>query len=280
MKTIISASRRTDIPAFYYDWFQTALKEQKVTTINPLYPEKEYIIDLSPQKVHSIVLWSKDFRKVENDPMYLENYNLYFQYTITGYSKYLEPNIPSYKDSLLTLEKMLKKYKPEQFNIRFDPIILSVNGELSPTPQKPGLARLNMFDTLCKDLVSLGMEQCRITTSFATLYPKVIKRMQEKNINFITLNDKQEILFMEKMSEIAQKYNRNIYTCANDRILNSGIKNIKKGHCIDGDILTSLFGPCTHSKDKGQREECGCVKSKDIGSYLKCFHNCLYCYAN
>lgn len=82
MKKIISCSRRTDIPAFYYDILQNWLKEKEVIIKNPYYPEKEYVINLSPEDIHSIVLWSKDFSNVAENPMYLDLYNLYFNYTI------------------------------------------------------------------------------------------------------------------------------------------------------------------------------------------------------
>ena len=77
---------------------------------------------------------------------------------------------------------MLKKYRPEQFNIRFDPIIISTKGEINPTPKKPGLARLIAFENLCKDLKAIGMDNCRLTTSYISMYGKVernIKRSKE-----------------------------------------------------------------------------------------------------
>ena len=81
LKTIISASRRTDIPAFHYDWLQKALKNEIVTISNPMYKGSKTNISLRPEDVHSIVLWSKNFKNVLENPMYLENYNLFFQYT-------------------------------------------------------------------------------------------------------------------------------------------------------------------------------------------------------
>lgn len=279
MKTIISASRRTDIPAFYYDWFQNALQAKQVSVTSPVYKDVKYTVDLNPDTTHSIVLWSKNFKNVLERPEYLTDYNLYFQYTITGYSKLLEPNVPEYSETLKTLEGLLKYYKPEQFNIRFDPIILSTKGEIVPNFAKPGLARLEMFDRLCSDLKSLGMENCRVTVSYISLYPKVVQKLNSAGIDFIDLSEKQQIEFMKRMSAIADKYNRDIYTCANDRFVNAGIENIKKGHCIDSEILTALFGKCTTAHATGQREQCGCVKAKDIGAYLPCRHQCAYCYA-
>ena len=133
MKKIISASRRTDIPIFYYDWLQEALNHGNVEIINPRFREKIYCVDLRPEAVHVIVLWSKDYTKVLRDPRNLDSYNLYFHYTINDYSHKLEPNVPEYKQSIHTLEGLLKRYRPQQFNIRFDPVIISKVGECHPT---------------------------------------------------------------------------------------------------------------------------------------------------
>ena len=279
MKQIISASRRTDIPAFYYDWFQEALKNKKVTISNPVYEELKHEIDLSPENIHSIVLWSKNFKNVLKSPQYLEDYNLYFQYTITNYSKALEPNVPEYSESIKTLEGLLKKYKPEQFNIRFDPIILSLEGEIEPDKEKIGRPRLKAFERLLCDLKALGMENCRVTTSYVSLYKKTEIALKNAGIHYLDITPEVQVKFMQKMSEIAQKYNRDIFVCANDIFVEAGISNVKKGHCIDGELLENLFGKCTKAHAPGQRLECGCTKSRDIGMYLPCKHKCVYCYA-
>lgn len=214
---------------------------------------------------------------VLKNPNYLESYNLYFQYTITGYSKVLEPNVPTYDESIKTLEGLLKKYHPKAFNIRFDPILLSTTGEVNPTPNKPGLARLNMFERLCSDLKTIGMDKCKITTSYVTLYPIVKERLRKCGVDFIDIDEKIQIEFMKRMVDISTKYGHDIYACANDKFVNAGI-NVKKSACIDGDILGALYGPCTKANDAGQRGECSCVKSRDIGFYDVCKHACKYCY--
>lgn len=278
MKTIISASRRTDLPTFYYDYLQDALKAKSITQSNPYYPEKSYTTDLSPENVHSIVLWSKDFSNVAKNPMYLENYNLYFQYTITGYNKKVEPLVPTYEQSIKILESLRNKYNPKAFNIRFDPILISNDAEVYPFENNPKQARLNAFERLCKDLKSLNMDDCRITTSYLSIYGNTLQKLRNGGINIENLSEKDQIEFMKEMVLIATAYGFDIYTCANDKFINNGV-NVKKGHCIDGDILTELYGKCTKANDSSQRDECGCVKSKDIGGYFPCKHGCKYCYA-
>lgn len=283
IKNVISASRRTDIPAFFYNWLQEALSKGSVELVNPIFQNKTYTVDLRPQSVHSIVLWSKNFENVLKNPRYLENYNLYFQYTINNYSKALEPKVPKYADTLNILEGLLKKYKPEQFNIRFDPIIISLMGEIRPTPNKPGKARLIAFEQLCKDIKTLGMEKCRVTTSYLSMYGHVKNKIEKSGLDIIHLNDKQQIIFFEKMVEIAEAYGISLYSCASPIL--EQVQGLKKGHCIDGQLLQQLFGGrVKKAKDNGQRIACGCSYSRDIGVYakstkgMKCLHGCIYCY--
>ncbi len=282
-KAIISASRRTDIPAFFYAWLQEALAKGLVEIPNPMFPNKVYNVDLNPEKVHSIVLWSKNFHNVLSNPMHLENYNLYFQYTINNYSKLLEPNVPEYKEALSILEGLLKKYKPEQFNIRFDPVIISVKGEVNPTPDMPAKARIMVFEQLCKDLRHLGMEKCRVTTSYLAMYGHVKSQIEKSGLNLVHLDTDKQISLFEQISEVAYKYHISLFSCASPIL--EQVPGINKGHCIDGELLEKLFGgKVKKTKDNGQRKACGCSYSKEIGIYsksnngMKCLHGCKYCY--
>ena len=282
-KTVISASRRTDIPAFFYDWLQMALAAGAVEVPNPVFPDKKYFVDLKPSSVHTVVLWSKDFRQVLANPMHLDQYNLYFQYTVNNYSTFLEPHVPAYGETLHTLDGLLKKYVPEQFNIRFDPVIISVEGEVHPTPERPEKARLIAFERLCRDLRSLGMEGCRVTTSYLAMYGHVANKLKECGLNLIHLDQGGQIRFFEQMAEIAQKYGISLYSCASPVLEKA--PGISKGSCIDGILLERLFGGrVKKSKDHGQRAACACTCSKDIGMYskspfgMKCLHGCKYCY--
>lgn len=282
-KTVISASRRTDIPAFFYEWLQESLAKGFVEVPNPMFHNKKYTIDLRPPRVHSIVLWSKDFKNVLRNPMNLNEYNLYFQYTINNYSKFLEPNVPDYKETLNTLEGLLGRYTPEQFNIRFDPIIISAKGEISPTPDMPEKARINAFEQLCRDIKVLGMKNCRVTTSYFSMYGHLKNKIGKNGLDIVHFDEDRQISFFMQMAEIAHKYGFSLYSCASPIL--EKVKGIDRGHCIDGVLLEKLFGDkVKKSKDNGQREACGCTYSRDIGIYsrsingMKCLHGCKYCY--
>lgn len=177
----------------------------------------------------------------------------------------------------------MKKYRPEQFNIRFDPIIVSTKGEINPTPGMPEKARLLVFEQLCCDLRSIGMENCRVTTSYLAMYGHVQNKIGKSGLDIIHLDDEKQILFFSQMAEIAQKYGVSLYSCASPVL--EKVDGIHKGHCIDGELLEKLFGsPVKKSKDSGQRKACGCSSSRDIGIYSKsaggmtCLHGCKYCY--
>lgn len=278
-KQIISCSRRTDIPAFYYNWLQDSLRNKIVKVPNVMFPENIYTYDLSPDNIRCIFLWSKNFDNVIKNPGYLDDYNLIFNYTINGYNRILEPNVPEYSQSIKTLEKMLKKYKAEQIRPRFDPIILSVKGEYNPTINKIGQARLIQFERMCKDLNSLGIDN--ITYSFIDLYGHVIKKLNNIQFKHMELSDDLKIRFSERIVEIADKYKIKLYSCATP-ILES-VNGVNKSHCIDGDLVELLFPDAdkvSKAKDPGQKKRigCGCTKSIDIGGYLPCKHNCVYCY--
>jgi hypothetical protein len=276
---VVSASRRTDLPRFHYRWLQQALDDGEATIANPRFPEKVYRVDLRPANVHSLVLWSKDFSNVLTDPGHLINYNLYFQYTINNYSVLLEPQVPAYRQSIMILDKLLSRYRPEQFNIRFDPVIISTGGEISPDKDRPGKARLEAFGNLCQDLVALGMNNCRITTSYLTMYPHVRKRLARTGLDLVPLNDGLQTRFFFRMAEIAQRWGLELYSCAYP--IADRVPGILPGRCIDAHWLQTLFGgKVSKAKDSGQRQECLCHKSTDIGGYhMQCPGGCQYCYA-
>ncbi len=278
-KTVISASRRTDLLRFHYRWLQDALRAGEALVANPRFPEKTYRVDLRPESVHTVVLWSKDPANLLVDPGALVDYNLYFHYTINNYSPLLEPGVPPYAAALRTLEGLLARYRPAQFTIRFDPVIISAGGELEPTPGKPGRARLAAFDRLCRDLIALGMNGCRLATSYVALYPHVKKRLAAlPGLGFVPLGNDVLRLFFRRLAETAAGHGFTLHACASPLL--AGIPGLAPGRCIDGALLAALAGErASLARDGGQRAACGCTKSVDIGGYGQtCGFGCVYCY--
>lgn len=279
MKTVISASRRTDLPRFHYRWLQDALRAGGALVANPRFPDARYRVDLRPENVHTIVLWSKDFANLLAAPGALADYKLYFHYTVNNYAPLLEPHVPPYAAALRTLEGLLARYRPAQFTIRFDPVVVSAGGELQPTPEKPGQARLAAFDRLCRDLVALGMRGCRLATSYVALYPHVKKRLATlPGLGLVPLEGDALPLFFARLAAIAAGHGLALHACASPRL--AAVPGLAPGRCIDGALLAALAGEkASLARDAGQRAACGCTKSVDIGGYgQRCDFECAYCY--
>jgi len=266
MKQIISCSRRTDIPACYYEWLQERLAEKKVTIVNP-YNNEPYDVDLTPENIHSIVLWSKNYFNLIKNPGLLNQYNLYFQFTINAYDSVIEPFAPEYDQAISQVEALCATYSPKQVSWRFDPIMFCEEAKWDE--------RLNIFKDLALDMSQLGVDKC--TFSFISVYGKVKESLAAKNIKCEEVSDEKKIEFTKEMVKIATPLKIRLYSCC-EAVLES-VEGINKSHCVDGTILQELFGDKTSkAKDQGQRLTCGCTKSKDIGSYKQpCPNKCVYC---
>lgn len=260
---IISASRRTDIPAFYSEWFFNRIKAGYVFVRNPMNVHQVSQIDLSPDVVDGIVFWTKNpipmLSKLDN----LKDYTYYFQFTITPYSRDVEKNIPDKDTKIIpAFQKLSDLIGPDRVIWRYDPIFFDA---------KNGIRNhIAHFEKMAK-LLSPYTRKC--TISFLDFYPNM-----EKRINYGGLSTVQLRLFAKELAEIAHSYGLVIDTCAEKIDLNEyGIGHAK---CIDGKLFEKLIGvPLESKKDDNQRKECGCMKSIDIGAYNTCVHNCLYCYA-
>ncbi|MCK5684310.1 DUF1848 family protein [bacterium] len=266
MKKIISASRRTDIPAFYMDWFVNGIRNGFVEVENP-FNRKKYKVSLVSEEVGVIVLWSKDFHNffsVRNEFM---NYNLFFQFTINDCS-FLEPELRCVDIRLEQLEKIVRVYGAEVVSWRFDPIVFWKNGKNN---------NLGSFKRIAEKAAALGIKRC--ITSFATYYQKARNRMKNSGIQFFDprIEQKQEIL--SKMSDVSASLGIELSLCCQPDYLIEGVKAAK---CIDAQLLSLLFNlKLSKAKASGQRKDCCCSSSRDIGSYSQlCPHGCLYCYAN
>ena len=271
MKRIISVSRRTDIPAFYSDWFMRRLQEGFAGIVNP-FGGKRYVVSLCPQDVICFVFWSKNF-----DP-FIENlkdieklgYKFYFNYTITALPDIFENDVEKEK-AIEALKQLSEIYSPAHINWRFDPIIL--------TNTYGRDFYLSSFEKLASEFAGY-VERCYF--SFVTKYNKVKRNFQElertKGIGIKEFSDDFKIGLANDLAAIAANYKIRMFSCCGDYLVNA---NIEKARCIDGGIIEDLFFPEGLSyKDKPTRKECGCTESTDIGTYDTCPHGCVYCYAN
>lgn len=263
---IISASRRTDIPAFYSDWFFNRVKAGFLDVRNPMNFHRVSRISLNPEMVDCIVFWSKDPKPMLKRLNELSDYNYYFQYTINPYDRNIEKAVPLKKEIIETFKKLSDKIGENKVIWRYDPILLSDHITIP--------YHLEYFNELAKRL-SRYTEYCVI--SFIDLYKKT-----ERNIKNTTIrepNDEEMHKLAQGISEIAKVYNIKVVSCA--EAIDLSKEGIVHGHCIDQALIEDIAGYRIDAhKDKNQRQECGCIESIDIGQYNTCPHNCVYCYAN
>lgn len=268
MKKVISVSRRTDIPAFYLQWLITCLQRGYALVKNP-YSGIAYKVDLKPQMVHTLVLWSKNFAHFLKQKEFFNDYHLFFNFTI-NHCSLLEPRIPSIEERLAQAKELANIYGAERIQWRFDPIMLWNNGKENNT---------KFFSKIARFLAALGIYRCIF--SFVHYYEKVKKRLQKMGFNYYIPTKEEKCEIIEQLITIGHDYGLKMLACCDDELLE--VPGVEKAHCIDGNLLQRLNGElCSIAKDRGQRKKCGCTKSIDIGSYelQPCYHGCIYCYAN
>lgn len=263
---IISVSRRTDIPAFYSEWFYNRIQEGYVLVKNPYNRHKVSKINLKPDAVDCIVFWTKNPTPMLEKLDLLKNYQYYFQFTVNPYNEDIEKGVPKKKYIVDSFIKLSKEIGKKKVIWRYDPILL--------TDQIDKEYHYKYFDYLASYLKDYT-DKCII--SFVDLYKKIRGNLKSVNVVPLTEKDMREIAIT--LSHIARKYNLVIESCSETVDLSD--IGINHGKCIDDKLISEIYGmEIDIKKDPNQREICGCVKSKDIGAYNTCLHNCLYCYAN
>jgi DNA repair photolyase len=277
---IISCSRRTDIPAFLMDWVIQQIKIGHVDVINPFNRKQISRVSLSSEFVKAWVWWSKNFEnwiKVYNE--YKNLFRMYkghsFQFTINSPSE-LENNVKiSLENRFKQLEWLINEFGLIAVNFRFDPIILYKKHD-----SKKIKSNLDKFEYILENIYSLGLKE--MIFSFATIYNKVKIRMNARGYTPLEPSFEQKREILEKIIDICSNYNIKMKACCQPDLLK--IEGIEQAHCIDAYKIEKIVGePIPRIRDTGQRENCGCFKSKDIGGYsgiFRCKHNCAYCYAS
>lgn len=264
---ILSVSRRTDIPNYYSEWFYNRIKEEFLYVRNPMNPHQISKIDLSPDVVDCIVFWTKNPEPMINRLDELAAYHYYFQFTLIGYGKEIECNVPHKREKMIPVFQELSKRIGKQKVIwRYDPIIFTK----TYTPEY----HLKAFEQIAMALRDYT-EKCVI--SFVDVYAKNKKNM--KSINSYELDRSELLPFAKNISEIAKYNGIEVGSCAENIDLEEC--GIKHNCCIDKTLIERIIGcKLKVGKDKNQRQECGCMESVEVGTYNTCKNGCNYCYAN
>lgn len=292
---ILSASRSTDIPAFYPEWLMNRLRAGFLTWKNP-FNQQLLRIDLS--KVAGAVFWSKNPRPIMSylDEISTRNIDFYFQFTVNDYENVgFEPRVPPLAQRLETFKELSQRLGRNRVVWRFDPICISaeVNAE-------------SILQRLERLAAVLGSLTERLVISFVDV--NAYKKVQDniKRIDGLTLREptvEEQNYLAEGIARIAKQHGLQPSACGESRSF--AAFGISPASCIDGALFAEICSPRNFilqqhlginklqasllpsapyelkvRKDKGQRDVCGCIESKDVGMYNTCGHMCVYCYAN
>jgi len=272
---IISASRRTDIPAFYSKWFMNRIRAGYCLVPNPRNMKQVLHVSLQPRDTEAIAFWSKNpapllphFGELDKLGFYY-----YFQFSLNDYPRALEPNIPSLNDRIATFKDLSRLIGPLRVVWRYDPIIIS---------------NITSFDFHRERFTWIAEElkgaTHRVMVSIVDFYQKTERRLsqleKEEGYSFDrdVLSSDGITSLLKDLADIAKKNNIEIFTCAEEKDYSQ--IGVPPGRCIDERLLARIWSlNLEYKKDPYQRESCLCMVSKDIGINDTCIHGCPYCYS-
>ena len=320
---IVSASRSTDIPAFYADWFFHRLQKGYSAWTNPFNGQKLYV---SYKDTRFIVFWSKNPKPLLEhfDELDKRHIGCYIQYSLNDYEReQLEQGVPPLQNRIDTFKRLVDRLGIGHVVWRFDPLILTDHISM---------------DDLLEKIRNIGNQLSgyteRLVFSYADIlaYKKVKRNLEKDGVNYHEWTDEEMLSFAQRLSKLNkdEKWNYRLSTCSerlnpeNPKVGRQILKEkfgIVPNRCVDDELIIrfayhdkplmhflkvelhplpqpDMFGNteplpsdaillpngmyATHgdNRDKGQRQFCGCIMSKDIGQYNTCIHMCKYCYAN
>lgn len=267
-KKLISVSRRTDILAFYTDWFLKILKSGFVIIENPFNHQKT-LLKLTPENVLGFIFWSRYPAGIKKVIQLIDSSfgpNHYINLTINDYPKELEPRKPKLDKVLFLVDFLLDKYGDSYIKWRFDPIIIS-----NFTPKD---FIYDKFYFICKQLQG-KVKTC--ITSFVDFYPKVKKRLTKKtNIKVVDLSFEEQLEIIDTLRNIAKNFGIEIKLCCERKL--SKKLGIEPAMCVNPFQFSNY--QWENIKMAPTRKDCTCYKSFDVGFYNSCLFDCIYCYSN
>jgi hypothetical protein len=268
---IISASRRTDIPAFYTPWLLKRIQAGFCHWINP-YGGQVYRISLRPEDCLAIAFWTRNPVPLmpHLDTLRRQGYHFYFHYTINGYPRTIESHNPPVHAAIVTFQRLADRLNPDLVHWRYDPIVLSDATSVD--------YHLTQFATLARQLAG---HTRRCYFSFVDFYGKTERNLRRVEREHGLLFDRPELSRQRQLAgqlrDIAAAHDITLYACCNDDLVGAGIE---RSHCIDLDTVKRMRPELAlHLRAAPTRQDCGCVECDDIGAYDTCAFGCAYCYA-
>lgn len=271
---IISASRRSDIPAFYADWFMNRVRAGFCTVPNPFNANQVSTISLAQEDVDAIVFWTRNPRPLMPHLPELDarGYRYIFLYTLLDYPRWLETHTPPVEAATVAFRALSETVGPERVIWRYDPLVFTRSLDAG--------YHLRAFGRIADTLAG---STHRVVLSIMDEYAKTRRRLARIPEEAPVPKDSiaQDAAFADLMRDlavVADEHGMEIQSCA--ETLDLRPYGIHPGKCVDAELLNRLFGvEIADTKDPSQRSHCGCAVSKDIGMYNSCLFGCQYCYA-
>ena len=273
---IISATRRSDIPAWHIDWFMERLRRGYLLSNHM---QRQYV---SFKKTRVIVFWTKN-----PEPMFMHLKELdemgiryYFHYTLTDYDQEgLEPNLPPHKDRIFAFQQLSNKIGSENVIWRFDPLVVTDTIDRD---------RLILKVAMLMECLTGYTEKLVISFLDPTAHKKVKPNMSKAGITVKEFSDEDKAYVARHIAELANAYDIQVSSCAEG--IDLSLYGIRQNKCIDDALMRRLFSQDDElfsfldkidgQKHQGQRKLCRCIPSFDVGKNNTCRNGCVYCYAN
>jgi hypothetical protein len=266
---IISASYKTDIPAFYGQWFVNRLRAGYCMMRNPM-NRKPIRVPLTPQDASGIVFWTKNFRPFMKylDAVTRSGIPFTVQYTVNGYPTSLEHNVVDWERSAETVRALAERFGPRAVVWRYDTIIIS--------EETPLHFHVENFSRIA-DRVAGQVDE--VVISFMQLYQKTSRSMNQMAAQFGNPWSDPDLAVKRdlaaKLYSLARSRDIELTICSQPEI----VTNQPASRCIDAKRMSDVAGRSIAARTLGNRPGCECALSRDIGDYDTCPHGCVYCYA-
>jgi DNA repair photolyase len=262
---IINTGCRTDIPAYYSEWFFNRIKEKYVMTRNPYYPDQVLKYKLTPDVVDVLSFCTKNPEPMLSRLDEIKQFRQFWFVTITAYGKEIEPNVPDKTIVMQSLKDLSEKVGANAVGWRYDPIFITDRYTMD--------FHIESFAAMARNLSGF-VNQCVI--SYIDLYAKTKRNFRDARE---VTPEEQSVLALE-FSKICNQYGIAIRTCCENEDLKQ--YGVDVSGCMTKAVMENAAG-CTlkvPKQKKSTRSACNCLLGNDIGMYNTCGHACVYCYAN
>jgi hypothetical protein len=267
---IVSASYRTDIPAFYADWFLKRVDAGFARTVNP-YSGQAQIVPLTRESVDGFVFWTRNvapFFAVLDD-VRRRGFPFVVQYTITGYPRALDQATIPAEQAIDHLHRLSGTFGKSASVWRYDPVVVT-----SLTPPDWHIDTFARLSHLISDAVD------EVVLSFAHVYRKTARNLdvaaRRAAFQWSDPSPPEKAALLSRLAAVAADHGLKASLCGQPDLLAPGISEAR---CIDAKRLERAAGHIIEAAHKPHRARCGCFASRDIGDYDTCPHGCVYCYA-